>query len=254
MRFRKVLPIIGVIVAVGAAFAPAAAATPEEPLCAEFGSQADAQALLRPGDPKRLDPNGNGVACETNPCPCAYVDSRTDSPGSFPAAAPPHPLTNRVARNISKRLGRGVVVDSVELQRSYVNECRRLSSRRIGCSLTIRGKSQKSKITCEYRVDVRARQGRYVGRIVAQRCRQQSLAKLTYKRALRAFETRLEELVDMPTLVALFRTSRTSFVGNALWKPHADRDDFCVIQATIEFSSSRLVLVTTDPPVCLVSA
>ncbi|MCC6175595.1 MAG: trypsin-like peptidase domain-containing protein [Chloroflexi bacterium] len=39
--------------------------------CDDFASQADAQAVLRadPSDPNRLDRDGNGVACESNPGP-----------------------------------------------------------------------------------------------------------------------------------------------------------------------------------------
>jgi hypothetical protein len=42
--------------------------------CADFGSQADAQAVLRadPTDPNKLDtdrPKPDGVACESNPAP-----------------------------------------------------------------------------------------------------------------------------------------------------------------------------------------
>jgi len=39
--------------------------------CADFASQADAQAVLRadPTDPNRLDADRDGVACERNPAP-----------------------------------------------------------------------------------------------------------------------------------------------------------------------------------------
>ena len=39
--------------------------------CAHFASQAQAQAVLRaaPSDPNQLDPDRNGIACDTNPPP-----------------------------------------------------------------------------------------------------------------------------------------------------------------------------------------
>jgi excalibur calcium-binding domain-containing protein len=39
--------------------------------CADFASQADAQAVLRadPNDPNRLDGDKDGIACESNPAP-----------------------------------------------------------------------------------------------------------------------------------------------------------------------------------------
>ena len=41
--------------------------------CGDFASQAAAQSFFLQagaGDPHRLDDDGDGVACETNPCPC----------------------------------------------------------------------------------------------------------------------------------------------------------------------------------------
>ena len=39
--------------------------------CADFASQADAQAVLRadPSDPNRLDADKDGIACERSPAP-----------------------------------------------------------------------------------------------------------------------------------------------------------------------------------------
>jgi endonuclease YncB( thermonuclease family) len=50
--------------------------------CAHFSTQAAAQdyflALGGPGsDPDRLDGDGDGIACETNPCPCSYATTPT---------------------------------------------------------------------------------------------------------------------------------------------------------------------------------
>jgi endonuclease YncB( thermonuclease family) len=42
--------------------------------CADFGTQAAAQAFFEssgPGDPHALDGDGDGIACESNPCPCS---------------------------------------------------------------------------------------------------------------------------------------------------------------------------------------
>lgn len=50
--------------------------------CADFANQAEAQEYLLPGDPYRLDGDGDGVACEDLPCPCSYA---------LPEAPPPPP-------------------------------------------------------------------------------------------------------------------------------------------------------------------
>jgi endonuclease YncB( thermonuclease family) len=74
-----------VAVAVVLALAPSASAVPASPAdrdCADFSTQAAAQeyflALGGPGsDPDRLDGDGDGIACETNPCPCSYSTTPT---------------------------------------------------------------------------------------------------------------------------------------------------------------------------------
>lgn len=52
----------------------AAQATAVKPLldfdCSDFSTQAQAQRYLLPGDPHRLDGDGDGVACDSLPCPC----------------------------------------------------------------------------------------------------------------------------------------------------------------------------------------
>lgn len=51
--------------------APASAVADRD--CGDFASQAAAQRFFLDagaGDPHRLDDDGDGVACETNPCPC----------------------------------------------------------------------------------------------------------------------------------------------------------------------------------------
>lgn len=45
--------------------------------CSDFGTQAAAQHYFDrhgPGDPAGLDADGNGIACESNPCPCSTGD------------------------------------------------------------------------------------------------------------------------------------------------------------------------------------
>lgn len=72
--------------------------------CGDFPTQAQAQAVLRadPSDPNRLDANNDGIACESNPCPCdrtpvagrvAPTPAPTAAPTPVPTVAPtPLPL------------------------------------------------------------------------------------------------------------------------------------------------------------------
>jgi Excalibur calcium-binding domain len=56
--------------------------------CSDFVDQAEAQEFLLPGDPYRLDGDGDGVACEDLPCPCSY-GSPAPPPAPVPPPAPP---------------------------------------------------------------------------------------------------------------------------------------------------------------------
>lgn len=49
--------------------------------CADFASQAEAQAALQPGDPERLDRDKDGIACETQQY-AAAASSSSDSGAS----------------------------------------------------------------------------------------------------------------------------------------------------------------------------
>jgi endonuclease YncB( thermonuclease family) len=51
------------------AFAPHAGARDYD--CSDFSSQAQAQKFMLAGDPYSLDSDGDGVACESLPCPCS---------------------------------------------------------------------------------------------------------------------------------------------------------------------------------------
>jgi endonuclease YncB( thermonuclease family) len=103
-----ILLVLGALVAVLISAAPASARDYD---CSDFSTQAQAQKYLLKGDPYSLDSDGDGVACETLPCPCSKA-----RPGG---KAPPPPkqvrFTGRVAGVVDgdtidvRRPGRGVV-------------------------------------------------------------------------------------------------------------------------------------------------
>jgi hypothetical protein len=81
----KRISLAVLVVAAVLGLAPSANAMPASAAdrdCADFSTQASAQdyflALGGPGsDPDRLDGDGDGIACETNPCPCSYSTTPT---------------------------------------------------------------------------------------------------------------------------------------------------------------------------------
>ena len=68
--------------------------------CADFSSQAAAQNAYEssgPGDPHGLDADNDGIACETNPCPCSTGGNGGGSGGSPPGR---HEPTDRVEKKL----------------------------------------------------------------------------------------------------------------------------------------------------------
>lgn len=85
------------LVGAGLSVAPTAYAASPDMDCSDFATQAAAQAFYLgagPGDPHRLDADGDGVVCETNPCPCTGnaqpvpLVMQTTPPAATPAPTP----------------------------------------------------------------------------------------------------------------------------------------------------------------------
>lgn len=81
--------------------------------CSDFSSQAAAQEFFiaeggPSSDPHRLDADGDGIACESNPCPCS---SATGAPT---APTPPEPAPTPVRQGVV--LERVVDGDTVEVR------------------------------------------------------------------------------------------------------------------------------------------
>ena len=75
------LAVVGLVIsAFGAVGAPGQA---DDVNCADFASQAAAQAYLRsdPSDPSRLDADRDGIACESLPAPLDFTPVPRDRTG-----------------------------------------------------------------------------------------------------------------------------------------------------------------------------
>lgn len=87
--------------------APAAAVDRD---CGDFATQAAAQAFYLangPGDPHRLDADGDGVVCESNPCPCStsqtpqpLVGATSPTPTGQPSTEPAGATVRRDVGNV----------------------------------------------------------------------------------------------------------------------------------------------------------
>jgi hypothetical protein len=90
MRIRNIT--VAAVLAAGATlpFAGIAAAQQPDRDCSDFASQAEAQAAFdsRPGDPERLDADGNGIACESE-----FDEATTTSSAPAPTTTTALPTT-----------------------------------------------------------------------------------------------------------------------------------------------------------------
>lgn len=77
--------------------------------CEDFSSQAAAQQAYEnsgPGDPNGLDADNDGIACESNPCPCSTGPSPSPpNPPGPPAPPPPAPDPIKTEKVCGKFVG-----------------------------------------------------------------------------------------------------------------------------------------------------
>lgn len=105
MRRRPLAALASLVLALAGMLATAALAAPAHAVpdrdCGDFATQAAAQRFFLDqgaprSDPHRLDDDGDGVACESNPCPCS--DSRGGG-GGGDDGRPPQPRPEPIRRD-----------------------------------------------------------------------------------------------------------------------------------------------------------
>jgi hypothetical protein len=75
--------------------------------CSDFSNQAQAQQNLLPGDPYELDADGDGVACESLPCPCARGGAGGSSGGGDSGQKPSRPQCRRPNHDVRITFSKG---------------------------------------------------------------------------------------------------------------------------------------------------
>jgi hypothetical protein len=173
MKLRLVL-LVAMSIAASAALAQApATAAARDYDCADFANQAEAQEYLLPGDPYRLDGDGDGVACEDLPCPCSSAvnpgggGSEETAPAPSP---PPYHLSRAAARRAARAEVRAFVRRNLQVTAGFVGGCQRLGERRVDCRGVARGHTSETRTTCRLRVAVRAVNRHPKARLVSTRC------------------------------------------------------------------------------------
>ncbi|MGD9734500.1 MAG: excalibur calcium-binding domain-containing protein [Solirubrobacterales bacterium] len=193
--------------------------------CGDFSSQAEAQEYLLPGDPYNLDADGDGVACESNPCPCAGEGGGGGGEGGGtgggsvpPPPPPPYHLPKAAARHAAVVIAKKFARRNAKVSQAAIGVCRRRAERRVDCFGSASGQTATAQTSCRLRIAVRARNHRPAARLLAANCRTRATARLTARQAKAAFRARGAELADKPVgIYQLERLDALSFRGLAEW-------------------------------------
>ncbi len=241
---------VGAVLAAGLGSPSHAAARDYD--CSDFGTQAEAEEYLLPGDPYNLDADGDGIACEDNPCPCSTSSGGGEEPSSGgengghsvehrPPPPPPYHLPLGAAERAARKFTRKFIRASVRVARGDVEGCRRLAERRIDCVATTVGETATTETECRLRIAVGARARRPEARLETVTCHTQR-ERLTAAQALAAMKPAAAELAGHPVPIeALERLSELAFRGYVEWTrgTRAERE-ICSAELVARLSAGRV--------------
>lgn len=205
--------------------------------CADFATQEEAQENLLPGDPHRLDGDGDGIACEE--LPSGGSGSTGESAPSQPPPPPPPPkLEKTAARLAAERKARKFTRRHAGLDSVSLRGCGRRSRHKVTCQFVARGQSQARRTTCSFRVAVKG-EGAIVSsaRLRGISCRSQVRTVLSPERAKSAMEAAARQIAGLAVPVfAVFRSGPRSFTGLAEWTQVASTEveERCSVELTAE--------------------
>lgn len=222
--------------------------------CGDFSTQAEAQEYLLPGDPDGLDADSDGIACESNPCPCTTSSAGSGAGGDAePASPPPYHLKKSVARRAAKRVVRRFVAQSPAVDSALFGPCLRQAERRVDCLATATGETTMQSTNCQLRVAVRAVDRRPRAQLEKTKCQTQSTAQLTAALAKRAMLRKAREFTENSLYITeLERRTHRTFVGRTEWTEyaiHAPRA-FCFAEIEVELVPPEELRVSVLESAC----
>jgi hypothetical protein len=191
--------------------------------CADFATQAEAEEYLLPGDPYNLDGDGDGIACEDNPCPCSYTPGGGGGGGggggAGTTAPPPKPpkLNKAAARSTALAKARRYNRRNRRISLISFEGCRRTARQKVRCTFHGRGQTDRLRSSCEIRVVVTGEGARAHAKLRAT-CRSEKLPYLTFAEAIPAIRTAGEEVARRGVFVVV-----------------TERIDDVAIEATLEW-------------------
>jgi len=225
--------------------------------CGDFSTQAEAQDYLEPGDPYGLDADSDGIACESNPCPCgsgsAGGDGGSGGGHAEPAAPPPYHLKKSAARRAAQRIVRRFVAQSPAVDSALFGPCLRQAERSVDCLATATGETTMHSTSCQLRVAVRAVDRRPRAQLEKTECQTKSTAQLTAAQAKQAMLRRAREFTENSLeITELERRTHRTFVGWTEWTEyaiHAPRA-FCFAEIEVELVPPEELRVSVLDSAC----
>jgi len=224
---------------------PKAAATDLD--CNDFSNQATAQEYLRSGDPYLLDGDGDGIACEGLPCPCAR--KAHDVGPTKQKSLPPYRLGIADARRATRKVAREFAQSDGRVTAVFVGQCQRRAMRHVNCLAVDRGNSSTTKTVCHLRVVVLAGSRYPLAEVASSSCRTASRLKLTVASALVAISEEMNELAGAPVQISgIERVSRITLAALIEWtrpSPAVGTEKCSAIAEATLFPNGILVSIAT---------
>lgn len=225
--------------------------------CSDFATQAEAEEYLLPGDPYNLDADGDGIACEDNPCPCSYTGGAGGRGGASESttkpAPPPKPpkLNKAVARAAAWAKARSFNRGNRLISRVSFQGCRRRSRYKLRCEFRGLGETSSSRERCAMTVIVKG-EGSHAKAKLKAYCKSERVLYLTFRRAIPELRVAGEEVSHRG--VVFLETERISDIeiGAVLeWgTPTKNGSEECVARFAARLNRLDEVVVHHGPPSC----
>jgi hypothetical protein len=248
----------GIVLCLLAVMAPTASAHRRDYDCVDFATQAEAEEYLLAGDPYNLDADGDGIACEDNPCPCSYSPGGGgggESSGSVPAppAPPPKPpkLNKAVARSAARAKARRFNFRNRLISRVSFQGCRRRSRYKLRCGFRGLGETATTRERCGITVIVKG-EGSHASAKLRATCRSERVLYLTFRRAIPEIRAAGEAVSHRGVVFVSTQRISDIEIGAVLeWElPSRQGPEECQTRFAVRLNGSDELVIHHGPPYC----
>jgi hypothetical protein len=208
-----------------------------------------------PGDPYDLDADGDGIACEDNPCPCSYTPGGGgggNTTTTTPAPPPKPPKLNKAVARKAAFAKAGIFNRRNRLISLVRFEgCRRTSRQKVHCGFHGRGRTKQLSSSCEIRVVVSG-EGSHAHAKLRATCRSERLPFLTFARAIPAIREAGEEVARRGVaIIVAERLDDVEIEATLEWERTVRKAaEECEARFVARLDRFEEVVVTHEAPSC----